>query len=85
MVPSNQQCPKTIEELQQRVEVAAATVRRTPGVFYVFVQTFCSLLKSVLQVKDNIFNIYYKKVVAFSYVCPNKQRGIVVRTKILLE
>ena len=39
LVYENQQCPETIEELQQRVEVAAATVRGTPGVFYVSVQT----------------------------------------------
>ena len=29
------------------------------------VKTFCDVLKCVLLVKDNIYNIYYKKVVAF--------------------
>ena len=33
LVYGNQRYPETIEELQQRVEVAAATVRGTPGVF----------------------------------------------------
>ena len=33
LVSGNQQCPESIEELQ-RVEVAAATVRGTPGVLY---------------------------------------------------
>ena len=46
LVYGNQQCSETIEELQQRVEVAAATIRRTPGVFDVSVQTFCDVLKS---------------------------------------
>ena len=35
----NQQCPQTIEELQERMKVAAATVRKTPAFFYVSVQT----------------------------------------------
>ena len=33
LVYGNQQCPETIEELQQRVQAAAATVRGTSGVF----------------------------------------------------
>ena len=59
VVYGNQQCPEIIEELQQRVEVAAATVRGTP------VQTCCDVLKPVLLAKDNIFNIHCKTVVAF--------------------
>ena len=33
LVSGNQQCPETIEEVQQQVEVVAATVRGTPGAF----------------------------------------------------
>ena len=33
LVYGNQQCPETIEELQQQLEVAAATVRGTPDGF----------------------------------------------------
>ena len=40
LVYGNQQCPETMEELQKRVEVAAATVRGTPEVFYISVQTY---------------------------------------------
>ena len=35
-----------------------------PEFFYVSMQTCCDVLKPVLLVKDNIFNIYCKKVVA---------------------
>ena len=34
LVYGNQQCSETIEELQQGVKVAAATVSGTPGVFF---------------------------------------------------
>ena len=34
LVCGNQQCPETVEELQQQVEVATATMRGTPVVFY---------------------------------------------------
>ena len=37
-VYGNQQCPETIEEFQQRVEVAAATVRGTSGVFFLSIR-----------------------------------------------
>ena len=35
-VYGNQQCPETIEELQQRVEVAVATLRGTAGIFFTY-------------------------------------------------
>ena len=41
-------CAETIEELQQRVEMAAATVRGTPGVFLSIHQTCCDVLKPVV-------------------------------------
>ena len=44
---------------------AAATVRELSQFFYVSVQTCYDELKPVLLVKNNIFNIYCKKVVAF--------------------
>ena len=31
LVYGNQQCPETIEEVKQQVEVVTATVRGTPG------------------------------------------------------
>ena len=34
LVCGNQQCPETVEELQQQVEGATATLRGTPVVFY---------------------------------------------------
>ena len=46
LVYGNHQYPETIEELQQQVEVAAATVRGTLGVFLSInkhVAKFCSL------------------------------------------
>ena len=64
LVYGNQRCPETIEELQ-RVEVAAATFHSTLGVFLRSVQTCYDVLKPVLLVKDNIFNISCKKVVPF--------------------
>ena len=59
-VCENQQCPEIIEELQQQVKVAAAT-----PVFFTYQQTSCDALTPVWLVKDNIFNICCKKVVAF--------------------
>ena len=38
LIYRNQQCPETVEELQQRVEVAAATVRGTSGVFFLSIR-----------------------------------------------
>ena len=35
LICGNQQCPENVEELQQQVEMATATVRGTPVVFYV--------------------------------------------------
>mgnify|MGYP005986643663 CR=1 FL=1 len=58
LVYGNQQCPESMEELPQRVAVAAAAVRGTPGFFYVSVQTCRPVLKPALLVKDNLFNIY---------------------------
>ena len=65
LVYGNHQCPETKEKFQQRVEVAATTVRGTAVLFYVSVQTCCDVLKSVLLVKVKVFDIYRKKVVAF--------------------
>ena len=81
LVYENQQCPETIEELPQRVEVAAATARVTTGVFIRIRANMLRRVEACITSQGQDVQHLKGSIVALIFVPMNNVELCVARTK----